>query len=62
MHESLAHEKSALASDYNLLEIVEGHSVLLEEYAHKTIVNDELHQDEFNKMLRSPCDTATFKG
>jgi len=36
--------------------------VLLEEYAREMIVNEELHQDEVNKMLRRPGDTAAFKG
>lgn len=62
MRESLEHEKSALAAYYDLLKIAEGHSVLLEEYAREMIVNEELHQDEVNKMLRRPGDTAAFKG
>jgi bacterioferritin len=62
LRESLEHEKSALAAYYDLLKIVEGHSVLLEEYAREMIVNEELHQDEVNKMLRRPGDTAAFKG
>jgi bacterioferritin len=61
LRESLEHEKSALAAYYNLLKIVEGHSVLLEEYAREMIVNEELHQDEVNKMLRRPGDTAAFQ-
>jgi len=62
LRESLEHEKSALAAYYDLLKIAEGHSVLLEEYAREMIVNEELHQDEVNKMLRRPGDTAAFKG
>ena len=62
LRESLEHEKSALGAYYDLLKIVEGHSVLLEEYAREMIVNEELHQDEVNKMLRRPGDTAAFKG
>ena len=61
LRESLAHEKSALAAYYDLLKIVEGHSVLLEEYAREMIVSEELHQDEVNKMLRRPGETAAFK-
>ena len=61
LRESLEHEKSALAAYYDLLKIAEGHSVLLEEYAREMIVNEELHQDEVNKMLRRPGDTAPFK-
>ncbi len=61
LHESMEHEKGALAAYYDLLKIVEGHSVLLEEYAREMIVSEELHQDEVNKMLRRPGDTAAFK-
>lgn len=62
LRESLAHEKTALAAYYDLLKVVEGQSVLLEEYAREMIVNEELHLDEVNKMLRRPGDTAAFKG
>ena len=61
LHESMEHEKGALAAYYDLLKIVEGHSVLLEEYAREMIVSEELHQDEVNKMLRRPGETAAFK-
>lgn len=60
LRESLAHEKTALAAYYDLLRIAEGDSVLLEEYAREMIVAEELHQDEVNKMLRRPGDTAVF--
>jgi bacterioferritin len=61
LRESLEHEKTALVAYYDLLKIAEGHSVLLEEYAREMTVNEELHQDEVNKMLRRPGDTAAFK-
>ncbi|OJX29418.1 MAG: bacterioferritin [Burkholderiales bacterium 68-12] len=60
LRESLDHEKTALAAYYALLRIAEGHSVLLEEYAREMIVAEELHQDEVNKMLRRPGETAVF--
>ena len=62
LRESLAHEKSALEAYKNLLSIVEGQSVLLEEYAREMIVSEALHLDEVNKMLRRPGDTAAFTG
>ncbi|RQW27857.1 bacterioferritin [Rhodobacteraceae bacterium CH30] len=62
LRESLEHEKMTLAAYYDLLKIAEGHSVLLEEYAREMILTEELHQDEVNKMLRHPGDTAAFKG
>lgn len=61
LRESLEHEKIALAAYYDLLQIAEGSSVLLEEYAREMIVNEELHLDEVNKMLRRPGETAAFK-
>lgn len=60
LRESLEHEKTALAAYYDLLKMAEGHSVLLEEYAREMIVQEELHLDEVNKMLRRPGDTRAF--
>jgi bacterioferritin len=62
LRESLEHEKNALTAYYDLLKIAEGQSVLLEEYAREMIVNEEMHLDEVNKMMRRPGDTAAFKG
>ena len=62
LRESLAHETTALAAYYDLLKIVEGSSILLEEYAREMIVAEELHQDEVNKMLRRPGETGVFQG
>lgn len=61
LRESLEHEKAALAAYYDLLAIAEKlSSILLEEYAREMIVNEELHLDEVNKMLRRPGETAAF--
>ncbi len=60
LRESLAHEQASLAVYYELLHLVEGHSVLLEEYAREMIVEEEMHLDEVNKMLRRPGDLARF--
>ncbi|GAB2901793.1 ferritin-like domain-containing protein [Uliginosibacterium flavum] len=62
LRESLEHEKTALAAYYDLLKIAEGKSVLLEEYAREMIVQEELHLDEVNKMLRKPGDLDPFHG
>ncbi|RMH92940.1 bacterioferritin [Lysobacter pythonis] len=62
LRESLAHEEKALKAYYELLDLVEGKSVLLEEYARQMIESEELHADEVNKMLRRPGDIAPFKG
>jgi len=62
LRESLAHEQSALNAYYELLKLAEtGESVLLEEYAREMIVEEELHLDEVNKMLRRPGDVDAFK-
>ena len=62
LRESLAHEAGALAAYHELLNLVEGHSVLLEEYAREMISSEELHRDEVNKMLRRPGESAVFNG
>lgn len=61
LRESLSHEQTALTAYYDLLKIVEGSSVLLEEYAREMIVQEELHLDEVNKMLRRPGEMELFK-
>jgi bacterioferritin len=60
LRESLEHENNALAGYYTLLKIAEGKSILLEEYAREMIVNEELHLDEVDKMLRKSGDTKPF--
>ncbi|EXI67282.1 MAG: Bacterioferritin (cytochrome b1) [Candidatus Accumulibacter adjunctus] len=62
LKESLDHENMAKAAYYRLLALVAGKNVLLEEYARELIVDEELHADEVNKMLRRPGDTAAFEG
>ena len=61
LRESLNHEMEAARSYYKLLKLVEGKSVVLEEYAREMIYQEELHQDEVNKMLRAPGDIRPFK-
>ncbi|HEY9778196.1 MAG TPA: ferritin-like domain-containing protein [Planktothrix sp.] len=60
LRESLEHEKSSIASYYELLKASEGKSVLLEEYARDMIMAEELHLDEVNKMLRKPGELKPF--
>ena len=60
LRESLEHEMSALNSYKELLKLVEGHSVMLEEYAREMIYNEELHLGEVDKMLRNPGDMEPF--
>ena len=50
--ESLEHELVALAAYRKLLSLVEGKSVLLEEYARRLISQEEMHVGDVRKMLR----------
>ena len=61
LRESFEQEKSTLAAYYELLHLVEGKSVSLEEYAREMILLEELHLDEVNKMLRKPGEIEPFK-
>ena len=62
LRESLEHEQTALGAYYELLKVAEaGGSTLLEEYARELIVEEEMHLDEVNKMLRHPGDVEPFK-
>ena len=60
MRESLAHELASLECYKKLLKLVEGESVMLEEYAREMIYQEELHMGEVDKMLRKPGDVAPF--
>lgn len=61
LRESLEHEKASLNCYRKLLKLVEGHSVMLEEYAREMIYAEELHIGEVDKMLRRPGDVAAFQ-
>ncbi len=52
LEESLGHEKASLKLYYDLLDIASSKSVLLEEYARKHIVEEEMHIGEVEKMLK----------
>ena len=58
--ESLDAEKTGLALYRELFQLVEGRSVLLEEYARRMIAEEELHIGEVNKMLRKPGEIEQF--
>ncbi|MDX2127581.1 MAG: ferritin-like domain-containing protein [Chloroherpetonaceae bacterium] len=61
LRESLEHEEMGLSLYKDLLDCVEGKSVLLEEYARQMIHDEELHIMEVNKMLRNPGDIEPFR-
>jgi bacterioferritin len=61
MRESLETEGRALALYKDLLAVVEGSSVMLEEYARQMVYAEEQHAGEVDKMLRKPGELATFQ-
>jgi bacterioferritin len=62
LRESLEHERATLAFYNQLFALVEGKSVMLEEYAREMIAQEEAHIGEVDKMLRKPGDIAQFSG
>lgn len=63
LRESLDHETRAVALYRELLTEAENMgSILLEEYAREMIMQEELHLDEVNKMLRAPGKLEKFDG
>lgn len=62
LRESLEHERAALDTYRELLILVEGKSVLLEDYARRMVAAEELHQGEVDKMLRRPGAIERFSG
>jgi bacterioferritin len=60
LRESLQAEAEALALYRELLELVEGRMVALEEFARQMIYAEELHSAAVDKMLRKPGELAAF--
>lgn len=60
LRESLEAEGNALALYRELLGLVEGRFVALEEFARQMIHAEELHAAEVDKMLRKPGELAAF--
>jgi bacterioferritin len=60
LRESLEAEGSSLELYRELLALVEGRSVALEEFARQMIYVEELHAAEVDKMLRKPGELAPF--
>ena len=61
LRESLAHESESCAAYYQLLELTQGKSVLLEDYARGLIVEEEMHADSVNNMLRRTGKTGIYE-
>jgi len=60
LRESLETEGRALDLYRELLGLVEGGSIAIEEFARQMIHAEELHAAEVDKMLRKPGDLAAF--
>ena len=60
LQESLATEGRALELYRQLLSLVEGRSVALEEFARQMIHAEELHAADVDKMLRKPGEVRAF--
>jgi len=60
LRESLEHEAEALRLYEQLLDLVAGRSVMLEDYARRLIAEEERHADAVDKMLRQPGTLAAF--
>jgi len=58
--EALQNEGAALDLYKELLRLVEGRSVMLEEYARTMVNTEESHLGEVDKMLRKPGDIERF--
>ena len=52
LNECLEHEREAIKAYYELLEAVNGESIMLEEYARNQIAMEEMHEAELKKMLK----------
>lgn len=58
LREALDHELEGLKLYKELLTLVEGRSVVLEEYAREMIYQEEIHVFDADKMLRKPGDVG----
>ena len=56
LRESMEHEGRGLQAYIDLLGLVQGKSIVLEEYARAKIMEEEQHLGEVDKMLRAPGD------
>ncbi len=52
LKETLEHERKAIKKYYDLLGLIDGQSVYLEEYARSMIGQEELHVMEVKKMIK----------
>ena len=62
LREALENERLGMQLYRDLLALVEGKSVWLEEYARQMVYQEEMHGYEVDKMLRKPGETKSFAG
>jgi len=62
LREALENERSAIKLYRDLLSVVEGKSVWLEEYARQMVYQEETHAYEVDKMLRKPGEVKSVLG
>jgi bacterioferritin len=61
LRESMAHELEALGYYKQLLQLVEGRDIMLEEFARQMVAAESKHASEVDKMLRAPGDISPFR-
>ena len=61
LRESLGHERATLKFYEELLELVQGEDVMIEEYARTHIALEVQHVGEVDKMLRKPGDIGRYE-
>ena len=59
LREAMEHERRSLELYEELLGLVQGESIMLEEYARTKISEEERHLGDVDKMLRKPGDIAS---
>lgn len=60
LREALENERTGVKLYRDLLAVVEGKSVMLEEYARLMVYTEEQHLYEVDKMLRKPGEVASY--
>ncbi len=61
LREALENERSGLQLYKDLLALVEGRAVWIEEYARQMIYAEEMHAAEVDKMLRKPGEVKSIR-
>lgn len=62
LRESMEHERESIKAYRELLALVEGKSITLEEYSRRLIAEEVTHLAEVDKMLRRPGEIGTYNG